>query len=309
MLTKLIIGSRKSRLALFQSNFIKGLIEKSFPSLQVSIHPIITTGDKILDKPLSKIGDKGLFTKEIEDALLSEEIDLAVHSLKDLQTELPKGLTISAYTTREEYRDALVSKNSIPLIKLPNEAIVGTSSLRRKSQLLKLRPDLKIVDLRGNVETRVKKLKIENLDAIVLAAAGLIRLNMQNEITELLPPEIMLSAVGQGIIAIESTESRKDLCDILTKVNDPTSEFMAIAERAVLRTFGGGCQVPVGALAEIDGDSIIINAFVGSVDGRDFIKHSITGKKQEAQILGETLANEMLEKGAAKIIEGVRNEC
>jgi hydroxymethylbilane synthase len=305
---RIVIGSRKSKLALFQSNFVKGLIERESPGTEVVIEPILTKGDKILDKPLAKIGDKGLFTEELEKAILSEEIDLAVHSLKDLPTELPSGLEISVYSKRAEPHDALICNKVNSFDDLPSGAVVGTSSLRRISQLLNLRSDLKIVDLRGNVETRVKKLKTENIDAILLAAAGLIRLEMSECITQLMQADVMLPAVGQGIIAVESKSGREDLKGLFREMNDPESQLVATAERALLNTFGGGCQVPIGAYAKVDGENLILDAYIGSVDGRIAIRKQISGQKNDAESLGEQLAHEMINAGGDKIISEIRYE-
>lgn len=308
MKNRIVIGSRKSRLALFQSNFVKDEIEKRFPHFHVSIHKMTTVGDRILDRPLSKIGDKGLFTKELEDALLSEKIDLAVHSLKDLPTELPGGLSVSAYCKREECRDCLVSRGGVSLQDLAAGARIGTSSLRRKSQLMNLRPDFNVVDIRGNVETRLKKLSAENMDAIVMAAAGLLRLGLAKEITEIISPDVITPAAGQGIIAIESKSGRGDLESILLSLNDADSATLAMAERGLLGAFGGGCRAPVGAFATIEGDQISLSAYVGSLDGGDVMRGAKVGPKTQSAEIGESLAREMLKDGAAGIIERARNE-
>ena len=308
MLNNIIIGTRKSKLAIAQSNFVKNLIKELCPDLNVELKPIVTKGDQILDKPLSEIGDKGHFTEELEKELLSEEIDIAVHSLKDLPTELPDNLDISSYSKRECPNDCFVSIKYNLLKELPTGSTVGTSSLRRKSQLLNLRPDLNIVDLRGNVETRLTKLENENMDAIVIATAGLIRLELKNRITEILPLNTILPAVGQGIIAIESKKNRTDLNELLAKINNSESESMAKAERAVLRTFGGGCRVPIGAFASLDRDDIFIEAYIGSVDGKNTIKQSIKGSRNEACELGNKLAQRMLDLGANNLISEIRNE-
>lgn len=308
MKNKIIIGSRGSKLALFQSELIRGLIKMQFPDLDVSIKTIVTTGDKILDKPLSMIGDKGLFTREIEEMLLSEDVDLAVHSLKDLPTELADTLEVSAYSTRAEFKDCLISRSGAKLMELKASSVIGTSSLRRRSQLLNIRPDLKLVDLRGNVETRLKKLNEGQFDAIVIAAAGLIRLSLDGEITEMIGPEIMIPAAGQGIIAIETKRGRKDLEKILKTISDKDSEHMAKAERSLLKTFGGGCRAPVGAIASLAGDLVKIDAYVGSLDGKTALRNSISGKKNNAEMLGNELAGRMLDDGAADIIARSRNE-
>lgn len=308
MKNKIIIGSRGSKLALFQADYIKSLITTGFPSITAEIRTIVTTGDKILDRPLSKIGDKGLFTREIEELLISEDIDLAVHSLKDLPTELGVELEISALSVREEFRDALISASGKTLMQLKSGSVIGTSSLRRRSQLLNLRPDLKLVDLRGNVETRLRKLKDGNCDATVLAAAGLLRLSLGGVITELIEPAIMIPAAGQGIIAVETKCGRNDLSEMLDKINNSDSKYMAKAERAVLRKFEGGCRAPIGVNASLLNNEITINAFVGSLDGKVFLRDSISGNKEEAESLGIKLAEKMSGNGADDIIERSRHE-
>lgn len=308
MKSKIVIGTRGSRLALFQSELIRDQIKAKFPKMEISIKAISTTGDRILDKPMARIGDKGLFTREIEEQLLSEDIDLAVHSLKDLPTELPKGLEISAHSSRTEPRDCLVSRSGAGLAKLPLGSKVGTSSLRRASQILNLRPDLKLKDLRGNVETRLRKLKEGQFDAMVIAAAGLMRLSLGSEITEMIEPEIIIPAAGQGIIAVETKKGREDLKEILKAINNTDSEHMAKAERALLHTFGGGCRAPIGAISFLKGSVIEIRAYVGSLDGREVLRDGISGEKRDAEKLGVKLANTMLKNGAAGIIERARHE-
>lgn len=301
-MNKIVIGSRKSPLALIQSQLVKAAIEEAFPLITVETRTIITKGDRVLDQPLAEIGEKGLFTEEIEAALMKDEIALAVHSLKDLPTTLPEGLEILACLAREEPRDCLVSEKFEGLDNLPHGAQVGTSSLRRRSQLLYLRPDLKVVAIRGNVETRLKKLIQGDADAIVIAAAGLIRLGLGGRISEMIQTDCIVPAVGQGIIAVEGKGARDDLRPITRAISDTETELAALAERAIMRTFGGGCHIPIGALARVDGENIEITAYVGSVDGKKAVKKSMVGPKIQPQAIGERLANEMLREGAGDII-------
>lgn len=307
MKKRIIIGSRGSRLALVQSESVKALIEALSPEFSVSITSIVTTGDRKLDQPLAAIGEKALFTQEIEDLLLSGDVDIAVHSLKDLPTDLPADLEISAYSARAESRDCLISRSSAALTALPPGSIVGTSSVRRTSQLLHLRPDLQLKDSRGNIETRLKKLTDGHYDAIVLAAAGLMRLSLDTLITEMIAPDTMLPAAGQGIIAVETKRGRKDLEDIMQSINNAASERMATAERALLQAFGAGCRAPIGALASLDGGRMSLHAYVGSLDGKTAMRDSLSGDVADAARLGRTLAETMLNQGAAEIIARSRH--
>src|SRR5665648_290678 len=246
------IGTRDSALAMWQAEWVKNKLTDLYPHLQFELVSMKTKGDKILDVPLSKIGDKGLFTKELEQGLLSDALDLAVHSLKDMPTLLPKGLTISTFCEREEPRDVFLSKNGMTLKELPAGAIIGTSSLRRKSQLKHYRPDFEFEDLRGNLQTRWRKLTESNMDGIVLAAAGVKRLGWEDRITEIVSDKMMLPAVGQGSIAIEIVEKRSDILELLAPLNHGETEQAVRAERALMRRLEGGCQVPIGALAHVD---------------------------------------------------------
>ncbi|MBF0217389.1 MAG: hydroxymethylbilane synthase [Candidatus Omnitrophica bacterium] len=295
----IVIGSRASKLAMVQARYIGDLISRYFPGIKVEIKPIKTTGDKILDAALSRIGGKGLFTKEIEDELLSGGIDLAVHSLKDLPTELPEGLAIGAVPKREDPRDVLVSDKASTIGALPKGAKVGTSSLRRKAQLLNLREDLTVLDLRGNVETRVAKLKSGAYDAIILASAGIKRLGLDLERSEISVEEILPQA-GQGALGIEIRSDAFSVRDLVIVLDDADSRLAVTAERALLNGLEGGCQVPVGVYAGIAGDRIDIRAGIFSLDGRDSEKAGIEGPKKEARELGEALARKILEIGSAR---------
>lgn len=264
----------------------------------------MTTGDKILDVPLAKIGGKGLFTKEIESEMLSGEIDLAVHSLKDMPVELPEGLQLTAITKREDPRDAFISKQHNNFLNVPQGAKIGTSSLRRKAQLLYVRPDLQITELRGNVDTRLRKLETEHLDGIILAAAGLHRLGLEAEITEYLEPELCLPAVGQGALAIESRASDEETKAFLAVLQDCNSYQQALAERAFLREVEGGCQIPVGVQALVtDDQKIKIQAMIATVDGSTILKDEASGDIKAAESLGQELAKRMLQAGGRKILD------
>ncbi len=305
---KLRVGTRKSKLALWQTNFVVHLLKLFDPSLEFEIVPITTKGDKILNSPLSVIGDKGLFTKEIEEALLRKEIDFAVHSLKDLPTELPKGLTIAAYTLRDFPFDVLVSKSGKKLKELPKGAVIGTSSLRRKAQIRRIRPDLEIKDIRGNIDTRLKKLDEGLYDAIILAQSSLERLNLEKRITEIL--DYFIPAVGQGIMAVETREDDNELIQLLREaVNDPASEAEAKAERSFLKTLEGGCQVPMGALAVVEADgSLFIKGFISDLEGKEYIEASEQGHALKAELVGEKLAKKILQMGGVKILHSLREQ-
>ncbi len=295
----LTIGSRGSKLALWQANWVKGQLEERGRTCRIEI--IKTTGDKITDVPLAKVGTKGLFTKEIEEALLDSRIDVAVHSLKDLPTELPAGLRIAAIPPREDARDALVGRR---LAELPEGARVGTSSLRRVAQLRAARPDLMIESVRGNVDTRLRKLGEGQYDALVLAAAGLKRLGLEERIAEFLTPEVMCSAVGQGALAIETREAG-EAADACAELDDAATRAAVDAERAVLRTLGGGCQVPIGAHATIEGESLHLSGIVGAPDGSRIVRREASGRVADAVRLGEELGRGLLVGGGAEILKSV----
>ncbi len=298
------IGTRGSKLALWQANFISNLISEKYPELRTEIQIIKTTGDAMLSSPLSEIGGKGVFVKEIEDGLLSQKIDIAVHSMKDLPTILPEGLCIGAVAKRHDPRDVLLSKKGLTLSQLPEGAKVGTGSLRRASQLLHYRPGFKIVSIRGNVDTRIRKLReSDEYDAIVLAMAGLERLGLGEEVTEIIDPEVMLPAPGQGIIAIECREEDIETMDILRAINHNETELQAISERAFLLKLGGDCNVPVGCYALLRKESIKLSGIISSPDGKVIIKKEAYGSRDEAQQLGGQLAELVLADGGDKILE------
>jgi hydroxymethylbilane synthase len=303
---KLIIGSRGSHLALWQTRFVKAKLEELFPALKLEIEIIKTTGDKMLDVALAKIGDKGLFTRQIETALLNREIDLAVHSLKDLQTVQPEGLTIGAVLAREMPNDVLISKRYASIDDLPKGARVATGSLRRKSQLLHYRPDLQIFEIRGNVPTRIKKFEESNLDAMILAFAGVHRLNLDSYIKQIIPFETMLPAVGQGAMAVEIRSDDVKIRELLQKLNDPETNLCITAERAFLRTLEGGCQVPIGANANLKNDKIHLEGMVGNLEGSVNLRDSISGDKKDAADLGRQLAQKLIERGANRLLEETR---
>ncbi len=302
---ELIIGTRGSKLALWQAEWVKAELEKKYPFVSVSLEKIKTTGDKITDVPLAQVGGKGLFVKEIEEALLSGRVHLAVHSMKDVPTEFPEGLSLVAIAKREDPRDALISNNNVLLKDLPKGAKVGTSSLRRQAQLLNLRPDLEISQLRGNLDTRLRKLDEGLYDAIMLAGAGVNRLGWQDRITELLSPEIFLPAIGQGAIGIETRIDDEQTNELIAFFDHRETSRAVRAERALLKRLEGGCQVPIAAYGTIDegGVDMTLTGLVASTDGLTIIKDSIKGPVAEAEALGTALAESLLDKGAWDILK------
>lgn len=305
MKANLIIGTRQSLLALWQSNHIASLLRKQYPDCQVTLKKIVTKGDRILDVPLAQIGGKGLFTKEIETELLDSTVDLAVHSLKDMPTVLPEGLCLTAITTRANVGDAFVSNKYASFSELPQGAVLGTSSLRRKAQLLAVRPDLKIVDLRGNVDTRLRKLDEGQMDAIILAAAGLERLGHADRIREIIPTTVCLPAVGQGALAIECRSDNKEVREMLAFLNDLSTKQATDAERAFLGLIEGGCQVPIGVHAEVENDNVKIEAVIASLDGSKVLRNNITGPAVNAADLGRKLGQQMLTEGGEQILADI----
>ena len=304
---KIVIGSRGSKLALIQANWVKSQLEKANKEIEITIEIIKTTGDKITDVPLSKIGSIGLFTKELEDALLDKKVDLVVHSAKDMATDIPEGLEIGAVTKREDPHDALISKNNVSLKDLPQNAKLGTSSLRRRSQALACRPDLEIVDLRGNLDTRLKKLETGDLDAILVAMAGLTRLGFADKASEIIPYDIMLPAVGQGALCIEIRENDEQIKNIIKVLIHFDTRFEVMAERILLHRLQGGCQIPVGAHAEIIFPvNLKMEAVVCSLDGTTIIRDSVEGKVDDFSTMGIELANKLLGRGGRKILEDIR---
>lgn len=300
---KIIIGSRGSELALWQAEFVKKEILKRNKKVVVEIKIISTKGDKILDVALSQIGDKGLFTKELERALLKNEIDLAVHSLKDLQTQIPEGLKLSAVTKRHDVEDVLIArKKGAAIYSLPENATVATGSLRRRTQLLHLRPDLKLVELRGNVPGRIKKFLDSSWDAIILARAGVERLKLQKHISSIIPIKQMLPAVGQGALGIEINQNNYELHELLQALHHEETFCSVTAERDFLRTLEGGCQVPIGAYGRMKSNGFYFDAVVGSIDGEVTFRKSVRVKKDEYKTIGKIIAKEMLKAGADKIL-------
>mgnify|MGYP003999057613 FL=1 len=300
---KIIIGSRGSQLALWQANWVKSQLENLHGNADISIRVITTSGDKIKDVPLSKIGGKGLFVKEIEEALLAKEIDLAVHSMKDVPIEIPSQLEISIITKRENPLDALISKNGIKLADLPQGATIGTSSLRRSSQLLNHRNDFKIHPLRGNVDTRLKKVEEGKYDAILLASAGLNRLGWSNRITEEISHEIIIPAMGQGALGIETRLGDSKTYNFISSLNHEQTNYEVSAERALVGKLDGGCQVPIGAYAKIEDNLITLKGLVASLDGKIIHKSEIVGPIDDAINIGQDLGEELLKMGANEILE------
>ena len=305
---KIVVGSRKSNLALTQSKWvIEELKRVSNGKYEFELKEIVTKGDRILDVTLSKVGGKGLFVKEIEKAMYDKEIDFAVHSMKDMPAVMPEGLIIGSIPVREDSRDAFISKDGRTLDQLPAGAIIGTSSLRRGSQILAARPDLEVKWIRGNIETRMRKLKEENFDAIILAAAGMKRVGWDESIiTEYLEPEVCVPAVGQGALAIECREDDSELLELIKKINDDYTEKTVKAERTFLHLLNGGCQVPIGGYATLEGNEITLTALVGSKDGDIILKEKITGNNPEE--VGKEAADRLAARGAKQLIEEALKE-
>jgi hydroxymethylbilane synthase len=304
---KIVVGSRKSNLAMTQTRWVIEQLKKAGVENEFEIKEIMTKGDRILDRTLSKIGGKGVFIKEIEKAMYDKEIDFAVHSMKDMPSVMPEGLDITCIPVREDNRDAFISKNNETFEELPEGAIIGTSSLRRAAQLQAARPDIKIQWIRGNIETRLRKLREENFDAIILAASGLKRVGLSDDVvTEYLNPEICVPAVGQGALAIESREDDEEIRDILSKISDAYTTRTVSAERTFLRLLDGGCQVPIGGYAELDEDEVILTAFVGTPDGSTILKETVRGKEPEA--VGEEAAEKIINRGGREIVEKAKEE-
>ena len=300
------IGTRASQLALWQANWVKSELEKKHPGLEVTLTKIKTQGDKILDVPLAMVGGKGLFVKEIEEAMLRGEIDIAVHSMKDVPTFFPEGLALRCITEREDPRDIVVLRPGFKSFRdLPQGARIGTSSLRRKAMLLHLRPDFQMVDIRGNVETRIRKLTEDNLDAVVLAAAGMHRLGFTGQIGEYLPTDVSLPAIGQGALGIESRIADTEVNALIDFFNHPETAAAVKGERAVLRRLEGGCQVPIGAYGEVKDGQLTLTGVVASVDGARFLKKTVVCKPEESEKVGISLADDLIIQGAGKILNEV----
>jgi hydroxymethylbilane synthase len=306
-----IIGSRGSELALWQTRWVQQRLKKLHPSITVELQVIKTQGDKILDAPLSKIGDKGLFTKELERALLDHRIDVAVHSLKDVPTQVGDGLTIAAICEREDVSDVFVAHPKTKyagLADVPLHGIIATGSLRRRCQLLRMRPDLTIAEIRGNLGTRVEKLKASRWDGMLLAKAGITRLGRSELITEVLSPEDFLPAVGQGALAIESRENDDSLLPLLRPLDHMLTRQSTLGERALLRRLEGGCQIPIGAYGRIEKGTFHLDAIIGSLDGKRSVRSSIQGSPDNSETLGVTLAEKLLADGGEAILDDIRRE-
>jgi len=300
---KIKIGSRTSALALTQAEIIIDTLKEKFPQYEYEIVKIKTKGDMILDKTLSKIGGKGLFVKEIQTALLTEEIDIAVHSMKDMPAEAPEGLILGAITKREDPRDVIVMKEDNSLDRLSKGARIGSSSLRRKAQLLSLREDLEMVDIRGNVATRLSKMDTEGLDAVILAAAGLNRLGYSNENFYYLDTENFTPAVGQGALGCEIRENDKEIVEMLQQINDTDTYNCVMGERIFLKILEGGCHAPIGAYGKRIGDDLEITGMVASVDGQTIIRHTEKGKFEDYLTIGEKLAQGIIDLGGKKFLK------
>ncbi len=303
----ILIGTRGSQLALYQAKKVKATLQQIFPDLQVELEIIKTKGDKILDVALSKIGDKGLFTKEIENALVDGTVDLAVHSLKDLPTTLPDGLQLGAVLERGEFRDALVSVTGKTLATLKAGDVVATSSLRRIASLLKINNQLIIKDIRGNVNSRLQKMENGYCDAMIMAAAGLQRLGLEKYITEIIDPEVILPAVSQGAIAIETRIGDTEIEMLMAQVNHIETWEAIIAERKFLAELQGGCQVPLGCFSVVENGILTLHGFVASIDGKQYIRETISGELKDGANLGVDLAKKMEEKGATEILNKIKS--
>jgi hydroxymethylbilane synthase len=299
------IGTRGSQLALAQSRWVKENIEAKCPGVRVELVRIRTKGDKILASPLSKIGGKGLFVKEIEDALLGKDIDIAVHSMKDVPAELPEGLEISLFPKREDPRDAFVSNAYETIQDLPKGASVGTGSLRRSAQLLRLRPDLHVIPIRGNVDTRLKKMESGDLQAVILASAGLRRLGLEKRISQVLPTEMFLPAIGQGALGLEMRKADHSLRNLLGFLNHQETELTVRAERGFLKELEGGCQVPIAGYGRLDGDKLLLQGMVANLDGSKLIRDEAFGAMERPEEIGVQLARKILASGADKILQQI----
>lgn len=305
----IVVGSRDSELALTQTHFVIGELKKHFPDVDFTVRHIKTEGDKILDVALAKIGDKGLFVKEIENALLDGEIDFAVHSMKDVPTAVPEGLAISAITEREDPRDCYIAKDGkTGLFDTPEGAIIGTSSLRRSAQLLHHRPDFQIVPIRGNLNTRFRKLSEQDIHGLILAYAGVYRLGWADKITEILDFDKSLPAVGQGALGIESRSDDEFTTTVVSVLNHPATAAAIIAERAFMRRLEGGCQVPIGAYGRLEGEELVLDGLVASLTGTTILRDQVRGSADDAVALGQKLAAMLVERGADQILIQVRQE-
>lgn len=299
------IATRKSPLALWQAHYVSNLLQYHHPELKIELVTMTTQGDKILDTPLAKVGGKGLFVKELETGMLENRADIAVHSMKDVPVEFPSGLHLTVICEREDPRDAFVSNTYSSLENLPQGARLGTSSLRRQSQIAAIRPDLKIIDLRGNVNTRLKKLDNGEYDAIILAAAGLKRLEFEDRITRFIATDICLPAIGQGAVGLECRSNDARVNNLIAPLNDNKTQIRVLAERAMNQRLQGGCQVPIAGYAEFDHGIILLRGLVGQVDGKKIIRGEIAGPPENAEELGIALAEDLLSRGADKILNAL----
>jgi hydroxymethylbilane synthase len=305
MAKPVVIGTRGSKLALWQAEWVRSTLTQRFPDVAVDLSIIKTQGDKVLDVPLAKVGGKGLFVKEIEEALLHGRADVAVHSMKDMPSEIPTALVIGAVPEREIPGDVLISRGGLTLMKLPAGSVIGTSSLRRAAQLRHLRPDLNVVPLRGNVETRIRKLDTDDLSAVVLAAAGIKRLGLEHRITEHLDDERMLPAVGQGALCIEIREGDSRIGPMVAALDHPATRTVVSGERAFLKRLQGGCQVPIAGHGRLDGAHFTLTGLVADVDGGTVIKHRLSGPAVSAESIGIELAETLLSRGADEILKNL----
>ncbi|HOO89210.1 MAG TPA: hydroxymethylbilane synthase [Syntrophales bacterium] len=302
---KIRIGTRGSDLALVQANWVSDRLRGLHKDLSVEIVPIRTRGDRMQNISLVEIGGKGVFVKEIEEALLRGDIDIAVHSMKDVPVDLPEGLIIGTIPEREDSRDVLISREGRKMEGLPKGARIGTGSLRRRMQIKSLMPDIEIVPIRGNIDTRIKKIVTENLDGIIIAAAGMKRMGRSREITQYIPLEVMMPSVGQGVLGLESREDDRVVEELIRPLNHPDSMVELSAERTFLRCLGGGCQVPIAGIARKQGDSLIMKGLVGSVDGRVMIMDEVRGNSDDWEDVGSTLAENILSRGGQAILDDV----
>lgn len=300
------VGTRQSALALTQTHWVMNRLKALETDWEWRVEKILTKGDRILNLTLSKLGGKGLFIKEIEQALLEGRIDLAVHSMKDLPAEMPEVLTIAAVTRREDPRDCLISRTGAGLDELPSGSVVGTSSLRRQAQILARRPDLQVKPVRGNVDTRLKKLREGQFDAIVLARAGLARMGLEDQVTEVLSLDTMVPAVGQGALAVQCRAEDQSVLQLIRQINHPETEQAVRAERAFLHAFQGGCHLPVAAFAKVEGEKVHLEGLVASPDGRRVLRDHQVGDRAEE--VGRRLAEKLLRQGADAILSAVRAE-
>jgi hydroxymethylbilane synthase len=305
MSRSLRIGTRGSALAIQQTQIAVAALHAAWPNLSVDVMHIRTTGDRIQDVPLAKIGDKGLFVKEIEEALLNGRIDWAVHSVKDLPSELPSGLSVGTLAARSDPRDALVARHGLNLATLPENAVIGTSSLRRRAQLLHWRPDLVIVPVRGNVDTRLRKLETDGLDGIVVAAAGLVRMGWEGRISDIIPPEISLPAVGQGALAVEMRSDDEEAHTLFQPLTCTATQATVTAERTFLARLQGGCQVPIAAWATVDDSRLCLRGMISDIDGFTLLKAERWGLVRAPEQVGMVLAEELLQRGGEAILRNI----